>query len=79
MEFDLEDVFLDDGSIFDRLLKEISNATGKSIGDVVAMINKKQEQLGNLLSVEVVALIVAKENGLDVSKFIEDVEREVLG
>lgn len=80
MDFDLEEVLLEDtGSVFDRLLREISRSTGKSISDVVAMINRRQEELGNLLSVEVVALIVAKENGVDVTPFIDEVEREVLG
>ncbi len=65
-------------SVFDRIVQEIAEKSGKSVGEVIAMINKRQEELGNLLSVEVVALIVAKELGIDISKYIDEVERELL-
>ena len=64
-------------SVFDLLIQEISDKTGMSIGEVIAMINKKQEELGNLLSVEVVALLIAKEHGIDVSDYIDEVEDEL--
>lgn len=64
-------------SIFDLLIQEIAERTGKSVNEVISIINKRQEELGNLLSVEVVALIVAKEFGIDISEYIQDVENEL--
>ena len=64
--------------VFDRIVQEIAEKSGRSVGEVIAMINKRQEELGNLLSVEVVALIIAKELGIDISKYIDEVERELL-
>ncbi|HIP63090.1 MAG TPA: DUF2240 family protein [Archaeoglobus profundus] len=64
-------------SIFDLLIQEIAERTGKSVNEVISIINKRQEELGNLLSVEVVALIVAKEFGIDISEYIYDVEKEL--
>ena len=64
-------------SIFDLLIQEIAEKTGKSVNEVISIINKRQEELGNLLSVEVVALIVAKEYGIDISEYIQDVEKEL--
>ncbi len=64
--------------VFDRIVQEIAEKTGKSFEEVVAMINKRQEELGNLLSVEVVALLVAKEFGIDVRGYIDEVEKRVL-
>jgi len=65
-------------SLADRLVEELAELLGKSYQEVVSIINKKQEEMGNLLSFEVVALLVAKENGLEISKFIEEVEKTVL-
>ncbi len=88
--FDLEEVeipidfkpdpatIFSDRPVFDRIVQEIAEKSGKSFGEVIAMINRRQEELGNLLSVEVVALIIAKELGIDISKFIDEVEREIL-
>jgi len=64
-------------SIFDLLIQEIAEKTGKNINEVISIINKKQERLGNLLSIEVVALIVAKEVGIDISEYVKDVEKEL--
>ena len=64
-------------SIFDLLIQEIAERTGKNVNEVISIINKRQEELGNLLSVEVVALIVAKEFGIDISEYIYDVEKEL--
>ena len=65
------------GNVFDRIVKAISEKTGKDTKEVFSLINKKHNEL-KTLAVEVVALITAKEIGLDVSDFIEDVENLVL-
>ena len=69
---------LDEKDVFDKIIDDIAERTGKSKREIIAMINKRQEELGNLLSVEVVALLIAKEVGIDVSDYIEEVERKVL-
>ncbi len=81
MEFDIESVLSsdEDENIVEKIIEEIAEKTGKSYQEVVSMINKRQEKLSNLLSFEVVALIVAKELGIDVSKYIEKVEEIVFG
>ncbi len=65
-------------SVTDKIIEEIVEKTGKSYQEVVSMINKKQERLEGLISFPTAALIVAKENGLDITEFIPEVEREVL-
>ena len=69
---------LEEKDVFDRIVESIEEKTGKSKGEIIAMINRRQEELGNLLSVEVVALLIAKEFGVDISNYIEEVERKVL-
>lgn len=66
-------------SLFDELVDLIAEKTGKSYGEVVAMINERQEKFNNLLAAEVVALIIAKEIDIDITDYIEKVESEVLG
>ncbi len=80
--FDIDEVeipvnFKPSPDVFDEIVKEIAVRLGKSLNEVISMINKKQEELGNMLSVEVVALLIAKSVGIDVSKYIEDVEFEL--
>lgn len=87
-EFDIEDIEIPSDfkpnlsqllsrSVADRIIEEISEKTGKSYQEVVSIVNEKQEKLG-LVSFPTAALIVAKERGVDISKFLPDVEKEVL-
>ena len=66
-------------SLFDKLIGEIAEKVGKNHSEVVAMVNGRQEKFNNLLAAEVVALIIAKEIGIDITKYIDEVEKEVLG
>ncbi len=66
-------------SVFDEIVQEIADKSGKDIGEVVAMINRRQEELGNLLDVEVVALLIAKKYGVDITKYVDKVWEEVIG
>lgn len=66
-------------SPFDELINKIAEKTGKSHSEVVAMINERQERFNNLLAAEVVALIIAKEVDIDITEYIDKVEKEVLG
>ena len=78
--FDIESVVLSEEkekTIVDSLIDEIAEKTGKSYQEVISMINERQEKLSNLLSFEVVTLIIAKEMGIDISKYIDKVEELV--
>lgn len=83
-EIKLEDSFKPDiqkifnNNIFDEIVREICNKTGKEFPEVVRIINKKQMELGNILDVEVVALIVAAEVGVDIENYLDAAEDEVL-
>ncbi len=74
---DVNRIFSDE-SVFDRIVDRIVSETGKDRGSVIAEINQKQLQLGNILNIEVVALIYALENGIEVGNFIDEVETELL-
>ncbi|MBO8181057.1 MAG: DUF2240 family protein [Archaeoglobus sp.] len=85
--FDLDDVDLSNfkpdlsellsRSVTDRIIEEIAVKLKKDSREVYSMVNKKQEELGGIVSFPVAALIVAKEAGIDISPYIEEVEREV--
>ncbi|MCS7130212.1 MAG: DUF2240 family protein [Archaeoglobaceae archaeon] len=78
MGFNLEDVIeIPEKSLADEIVSEIAKRTGKSYQEVFSMISEKQERMNNLLSFEVVALIVAKEVGLEISKYIKLVEDRI--
>jgi hypothetical protein len=66
-------------STFNKITQEVGERSGKRLSEVVAIINKKQDELENLLDVEVVALLVAKQFGVEVGKYIDSVWQEVLG
>jgi len=78
ISFDLEYIGGGEENVLDRIISRIAEKTGKNAKEVLSEINKKHEEL-NLLAVEVVALIVAREKGADISDLIDDVEKKVLG
>jgi hypothetical protein len=41
------------------------------------MISERQERMNNLVSFEVVALVVAKEYGVDISKYLAILEERI--
>jgi hypothetical protein len=61
---------------FARIINAISRGTGQKKRDIVARINKVQERLG--VDAEVAALAVARENGIDIAEFVDEVRKEVL-
>ena len=77
ISFDLEYIGGGEENVLDKIINRIAEKTGKNAKEILAEINKKHEEL-NLLAVEVVALIVAREKGVDISDLIEEVERNVL-
>lgn len=65
-------------STLDDIIWEVSQTSGKEVSEITAMINKKQEELGNVLNMEVVALLIAKSFDIDVNKYIDDVWKETV-
>jgi hypothetical protein len=63
-------------SLFARLVEEISKASGLRRNDVVARINKVQEKLGT--ESLVAALAVARENGIDITKYLKEAKEEIV-
>ncbi len=61
-----EDVFL-------RIVNEISEKTGMDKKNVVAEINRHQDRID--VEIEAVALLLARKYNLDISKFLDDVEK----
>uniref|UniRef100_A0A7C2N819 DUF2240 family protein n=1 Tax=Archaeoglobus fulgidus TaxID=2234 RepID=A0A7C2N819_ARCFL len=64
-------------SVTDRIIEEIAVKLKKESREVFSIINRKQEELGGMVSFPVAALIVAREAGINISRYIEEVEKEV--
>lgn len=64
-------------SIFAQLVQLISDKGGLKKRDAVARINRTQERLG--VDVEVAAVLVARDLGIDVTSYLEPVKKEILG
>ena len=84
--FDLSSVDLPQGfkpgvfeerSLFDRVIERITIETGMDKRKVIALINKKYDELSKLVEIEVSAILVGLEHGVDLDKLIEE-EYEVL-
>ncbi|PWB54749.1 MAG: DUF2240 domain-containing protein [Candidatus Methanoperedenaceae archaeon] len=58
--------------IFDRIIERIIAGAGIDKRKVIAMINKKQEDLSKQVEIEVSAILVAVENGVIVDDLIEE-------
>ncbi len=54
-------------TILQELVSLIATQTGNSEKDVMALINGRQEKLGDIVDIEVAALIAAKDEGCDVT------------
>lgn len=63
-------------SLFARLVEDISKASGLRRNDVVARINKVQEKLGT--ESLVAALAVARDNGIDIGKYLKEAKEEIV-
>jgi len=78
MSFKLEDaITLPEKSVAEEIVEEIAKHTGKNYQEVFSMISEKQEKMNNLVSFEVVALVVAKEYGVDISKYLAIIEERI--
>lgn len=64
-----------DVPLFTVLIEDIAQRTGMKKKDLVAQINRLQEKL--MVVPEVAALIVAREKGMDISKYYEITKEEI--
>jgi len=62
-------------TVFMRIVDAISKSSKQDRSSVISRINKKRELLR--VDAEVLALLVAREDGLDLSPFIEEAEKVV--
>lgn len=63
-------------SLFAQLIQSIADKGGLKKRDAVARVNRTQERLG--VDVEVAAVLVAKDLGVDVAPYLEQVKKEIL-
>ncbi len=65
-------------TIFEEIVEEISVQTGIDRKKIISEINAVQEKFEGLLDIEVVALVVARKYGVDVSQYVSEVKKSVL-
>ncbi len=78
VDFKPDSRVLEEPSIFDEIVEEISTKTGMERSEIVSEINEMQEKLEGLVDAEVVALLVARKYGIDVRGYIDEVEKAIL-
>ncbi len=59
-------------SLFDRMIERITAETGMDKRKVIALINKKQDELSKLVEIEVSAIIIALEHGVAMDNLIDE-------
>ena len=62
----------DKKTLFDRVIDRIISGTGIEKRKVIALINKKQEELSKMVVIEVSALLVAIDHGIMVDDLIKE-------
>lgn len=65
-----------DVSLFGQILDSMAISTGLKKRDLVARVNKLQDRLG--VDIEVAALALAKDLGIDIMPFVDRVKAEIL-
>ncbi len=66
-------------SPFDIAVDRIVTKTGKDRKDIVAEINRKYEKYDGMLDAAVIALVIAKDMGIDISDMVDEVCDYVFG
>lgn len=69
---------VEEESLFERILERIMLATGKDKRRIIAAINQNQEKLHRLVDIHVSALIVAMEEGVEVSDLLDAAYQELI-
>ena len=65
--------------LFERGVRLITSKTGMSRKEAIAMVNERQDSLQGLVSLEAVALLVARELGAEVGDLAREVYRDLIG
>ncbi|SFM59632.1 DUF2240 family protein [Methanolobus profundi] len=71
-----ESIFKERSAIEDIIALIVANC-GKSARDTTALINKKQEQLDDLVDIEVAGLLTARELGCDIDLIYDRIHNKV--
>lgn len=64
---------LEERSVIEDIIANIVAHSGLNVRDTTALINKKQEQLGELVDIEVAGLLTAKELGCNIDELYDRV------
>ncbi|MDD2777414.1 MAG: DUF2240 family protein [Methanocellales archaeon] len=64
-------------SVFERTIERIM-ITGLSRKEAIALVNKKQESMANLIGIEISALLVAKERDIDIEDLIDETYQSLI-
>ena len=73
----LSDLEQDSESLFMQVVNQICLKTGFDEKKVIAEINSKQVELNDLIRLEVIAILYAKEHNVDVDKFMDPVKKSL--
>ena len=63
---------LEERSLFDQIIERITIETGMDKRKVIALINKKHDELSKLVEIEVSAILVALEHNVALDNLIEE-------
>lgn len=63
---------MEEQALFDRIIERIIAETGMDKRKIVALVNKKQDELSKLVEIEVSAIIVALEHGVAIDNLIDE-------
>ncbi len=58
--------------LFDRIIERIKTETGMDKRKIVALVNKKRDELSKLVEIEVSAILVALEHGVALDNLIDE-------
>lgn len=62
--------------LFEELVNEISETIGMPEKQVISQINEKHMKFGNMLSLEVAAILFAREKNVDVTRFLPAIKQK---
>jgi hypothetical protein len=63
---------MEEQTLFDRIIERIKVETGMDKRKIVALVNKKQDELSKLVEIEVSAILVALEHGVAMDNLIDE-------
>jgi hypothetical protein len=77
--FKPSDSLFQERAIIEDIIAMIVASCGKNTKDTIVMINKKQEELDDLIDIEIAGLLVARELGCKIDSIYDRVYSKVLG